>query len=119
MTSLILCCFEKFLAYTLFLPSFIAVRRQMAELNWGAFCPSIHLFGGIQDPLQNRVKENSYGFRQIKGAKILIVPSFGIKFDDFTVTLLLIVLSSVFYKLILILFYSIPKVVSVEYHLHG
>ena len=31
----ILCCFEKLLAYTLFLPSCIAVRDQMAELNWG------------------------------------------------------------------------------------
>ena len=30
------CCFQKFLAYTLFLPSFIVVRHQMAELNWGA-----------------------------------------------------------------------------------
>ena len=29
------CCFEKFLAYTLFLPSFIVVRHQMAELNQG------------------------------------------------------------------------------------
>ena len=38
MTSLF-CCFEKFLAYTLFLPSFIVVRHQMAELNWGGFLP--------------------------------------------------------------------------------
>ena len=30
------CCFENFLAYTLFLPSFIVVRHQMVELNWGA-----------------------------------------------------------------------------------
>ena len=29
------CCFEKFLAYTLFLTSFIVVRHQMVELNWG------------------------------------------------------------------------------------
>ena len=28
-------CFEKSLAYTLFLQSFIIVRRQMTELNWG------------------------------------------------------------------------------------
>ena len=35
----IFCCFEKFLAYTLLLPRFIAVRHQMAELNWGPFCP--------------------------------------------------------------------------------
>ena len=32
-------CFEKFLAYTVFLPSFIVVRHQMAELTWGAFLP--------------------------------------------------------------------------------
>ena len=28
-------CFEKFLAYTVFLPSFIVVRHQMAELTLG------------------------------------------------------------------------------------
>ena len=38
------CCFETFVTYPLFLQSFIVVRRQMAELNWGeggggAFCP--------------------------------------------------------------------------------
>ena len=27
------CCFEKFLAFALFPPSFIVVRHQMAELN--------------------------------------------------------------------------------------
>ena len=38
-TSLIF-CFERFLVFSLLLPpSFIVVRRQMAELNWGAFCP--------------------------------------------------------------------------------
>ena len=26
--------FEKFLACTLFIPSFVAVRHQLAELNW-------------------------------------------------------------------------------------
>ena len=31
------CSFEKFFAYTVFLPSFIVVRHQMAELTWGAF----------------------------------------------------------------------------------
>ena len=31
--------FEKFLAYTLFLPSFIVVRLQMAELKRGDFLP--------------------------------------------------------------------------------
>ena len=32
------CCFEKFLTYTLFLPSLIVVRNQKVELNWGG-CP--------------------------------------------------------------------------------
>ena len=37
----VFCCFEEFLAYTLFLQSFIIVRPQMAELNLGGglFCP--------------------------------------------------------------------------------
>ena len=50
------CCFEKFLAYTLFLPNFIVVRHQMVELNQGAFLPPppIHI-RGIPDPVQNRV----------------------------------------------------------------
>ena len=40
MTSLIFCCFEKFLAYTVYLPSFIVVRHQLAELTWeGFFAP--------------------------------------------------------------------------------
>ena len=30
------CCFGKFLAYTLFLPSFHVFRHQMVKLNWGA-----------------------------------------------------------------------------------
>ena len=29
------CSFEKFLAYTLFPTSFIVVKHEMAELNWG------------------------------------------------------------------------------------
>ena len=37
MTSPIFFCFEKFLAYALFLLSFIVVRPQMAKLNWGLF----------------------------------------------------------------------------------
>ena len=41
-------CFEKFLAYTIFLPSFIVVRHQMAELTWGG--------GFFALPVQNRVK---------------------------------------------------------------
>ena len=32
-------CFEKFLAFTLFLSSFIVVRRQMAELKLRGFLP--------------------------------------------------------------------------------
>ena len=48
-------CFEKFLAYTLFLPSFIVVRPQMAELNWEGRLPLVH-YRGILDPVQNSVK---------------------------------------------------------------
>ena len=48
----IFCCFENFLAYTLFLLSFIAVRPQMAKLNWGLH--PAH-YRGISDPVQNRV----------------------------------------------------------------
>ena len=33
------CCFEKFLAYTVFLSSLIVLRHQMAKLTWGAFLP--------------------------------------------------------------------------------
>ena len=33
--SIFVVVLKKFLAYTLFLPSFIVVRPQMAELNWG------------------------------------------------------------------------------------
>ena len=50
--------FEKFLAFTLFLSSFIVVRHQMAELNWGTgggglFAPI--QYRGIPDPVQNTV----------------------------------------------------------------
>ena len=64
MTSLIFCCFEKFLDYTLFLPSFIVVRHQMAELNWGGFLSPVH-YRGIPDPVQNRVKKEHI-FKPIK-----------------------------------------------------
>ena len=37
----IFCCFEMPLAYTPFLRSFIVVRPQMAELNWGGFSLSL------------------------------------------------------------------------------
>ena len=57
MTSPIFWWFEKFLAYTLFLRSFIVVRPQMAKLNW-AFCPPPIHFRGIQDPFQNTVNSN-------------------------------------------------------------
>ena len=46
------CCFEKFLTYTLFLPSFIVVRHQMAEFKLGA---PVH-YRGFPDPVQNRIK---------------------------------------------------------------
>ena len=38
-------CFEKFLAYTVFLPSFIVVRHQIAELTWGGggFAPTSNI----------------------------------------------------------------------------
>ena len=72
MTSLIFCFFEKFSAYTLFLPSFIVVRHQMVELNWGgAFLPPppIH-YRGIRDPVQNRVNEDSkYGVEEAVAQK--------------------------------------------------
>ena len=37
------CCFEKFLAYTLFLPSLNGVKPQMAELNW--WLPPLSIIG--------------------------------------------------------------------------
>ena len=46
------CCFEKFLAYALFLPSLIVVRHQMAEIDWRV-SSSHHM--GIPDPVQNKV----------------------------------------------------------------
>ena len=47
------CCFEKFLAYTHFLPSFIVLRQQMVELNWrggggGGFWPHLSIIGVYQ-----------------------------------------------------------------------
>ena len=49
------CFFEKFLAYTLFLPSFVVVRCQMAELNWWGVAPLPTHYMGILDPVKNRV----------------------------------------------------------------
>ena len=46
------CCFEKFLAYTLFLPSCQTPNGIVKP--GGAFC-LLH-YRGIKDPLQNRVK---------------------------------------------------------------
>ena len=54
-----------------------------------------------------------------KWVEILIIPSFQLKFDNITVALSLIVLSRIFYKLTLILSYSIPKFVKIECHLQG
>ena len=53
-----------------------------------------------------------------KWVKILIVPLFQLKFNDVTMTLSLIVLivMNFFYKLTLILSYSIPKFVKIECH---
>ena len=50
MTSLIFGCFEKFLAYTIYLPSFIVVRYQMAELNWEASPPPPSIMGVSRTP---------------------------------------------------------------------
>ena len=41
------CCFEKFLAYTLFLPSFVVVRCQIAQLNWRGVAPLPTHYMGI------------------------------------------------------------------------
>ena len=46
-------CFEKFLAYAVFLPGFVVVRHQMAKLTWGVAPRPIYLSPG---PVQNRVK---------------------------------------------------------------
>ena len=51
--------------------------------------------------------------------KILIVPTFQLKFDDVNVTLSLIVLSSIFLKTHLDTILLIPKFVKIECHLHG
>ena len=53
----IFCCFEKFLADILFLPSFIVVRHQMGELKRGegVLLPLPFHYRGIPDPVQNRV----------------------------------------------------------------
>ena len=56
-------CFEKFLAYTLFLLSFIVVRHQMAELNWGAFLSLSVYYMGIPEPFQNRVKKPTKNYQ--------------------------------------------------------
>ena len=51
--------------------------------------------------------------------KILIFRLFWLIFDDVTVTLSLIVLSYFFHKLTVVLSYSIPKFLKIEYHRHG
>ena len=62
------CCFENFLGHTLFLPSFIVVKPQIAELNWGDFLPLI-LNGIISDPVQNRfiVLNSCLTYRSLQG----------------------------------------------------
>ena len=51
------CCFEKFLAYTLFLPRFIVVKYQIAELSWGrGVVPTVH-YWSILNPVQKRLSE--------------------------------------------------------------
>ena len=45
-------CFETFLAYSVFLASFIVLRHQLAELTWGkgAFCLPLSNIGCAQTP---------------------------------------------------------------------
>ena len=50
--------FEKFFSYTVFLPSFIVVKHQMAELTWGAFLPPVQ-YRGSPNPVQNRVNHQN------------------------------------------------------------
>ena len=57
-------CFEKFLTCTIFLPSFIVVRHQMAELIRWLFCPSPSKIRLI------KVKECSTVFNTKDSAKI-------------------------------------------------
>ena len=49
------CRFEKFLANTLFLPNFIAVRSQIAEFDWGLPPPPPHQKRDMPNPNQNSV----------------------------------------------------------------
>ena len=65
-------CFEKFLTYTVFLPSIIVVRHQMVKLTWrGAFCPpppTTVQYRVRPEPVQNRVLKvihfTLYDFKQ-------------------------------------------------------
>ena len=52
-------CFEKFLVYTVFLPSFIVLRYQNGKVNLGGFFAPIQ-YRVRPDPVQNRVKTLSY-----------------------------------------------------------
>ena len=72
------CCFEKFLAYTLFLPGFIVVRHQMAELNWGGGglpYPLLRYPGSIQNRVKIRIDKNNSLFH-LFDAFSLVLPSF-------------------------------------------
>ena len=57
----IFCCFETFLAYLLFLPSFNVVRHQNDRVKLGGGgggVAPIH-YRGILDPIRNRVKKSN------------------------------------------------------------
>ena len=73
MTPLMFCCFERFLAYTLFLPSFIVVGQQIAELSLGgaAFLSLPFHYRGIPDPVQNRVKADFLSSQKLLVAMLL------------------------------------------------
>ena len=64
------CCFERFMACTLFLPSFIAVRHQMAELNVLAFLPPPPAIIGVSRTVQNRV---NCGCAKVKSIHYILV----------------------------------------------
>ena len=68
-------CFEKLLAYTVFLPSFIVLRHQMAELTWGGGFLAPIQYRVRPDSVQNRVKLN-YPFPDI----ILLKPVHMVRF---------------------------------------
>ena len=78
-------CFEKLLAYTLFLPSLIAVRRQMAELNWGGggffVLPSKIGLSSLRFVIALLYRGSCYEFKQLR---LSLVPCSGSKDNKWT-----------------------------------